>query len=431
MKSLKKLLRFARVPVWSKGIASARLGTSARPVEIRKDALHESNALAISEAFLKTIPASPDNYTGRGIVICGGGIRLFTSAWVCINMLRKLGCALPIQLWHLGDKEMDARMKAIVQPLHVECVDALELRKTFSARILNGWELKAYSLLNSPFKEVLLLDADNVPAVNPEFLFETNQYKETGAIFWPDLGRLQKGRLIWKLCGVHYRDEPEFESGQLLVNKEKTGKALRLALWYNEHSDFYYKHIHGDKETFHLAFRKMEIPYAMPAQPVLLKAGTMYQHDFEGNVLFQHRNGPKWNYHSENPRLPGFRFEEECFAFIRDLKLQWNGTIAQDFSGKPHTLGHTAKTLITQTYNYHRIGYDKRPLTFLSNGKIGAGNAGCEQFWNLQENADKSILEIRSENALTCALQFDADNVWRGRWLIGEKMPVELLRTDG
>jgi|GEM_PF-802201 len=397
---------------------------------IADENLTTQTALTISEHTMHSIPEYPEKFEGRGIVICGGGIRLFTSAWVCINMLRKHGCALPIQLWYLGEKEMDEQMKAIVQPLQVECVDALELRKTIPSRILNGWELKAYSLLNNPFKEVLLLDADNVPVVNPEFLFETNHYKETGAIFWPDLGRLQKERMIWKLCGVPFRDEPEFESGQLLVNKEKTWKALRLAMWYNEHSDFYYQHIHGDKETFHLAFRKTGIPYAMPAHPVLLKAGTMYQHDFEGKALFQHRNGPKWNYHSENPRLPGFKYEKDCFEFIRQLREKWDGIIGRDFSRKSEKLKTAIQRLTAHTYVYKRVGYDMRPMTFLSSGKIGAGKAVCEQLWDVQEDGGQVWLDIFSERELTCRLQLNSDNIWRGQWLAHEKMPVELLAEN-
>lgn len=388
--------------------------------------MHESNALAISEASIKTIPEYAENFNGRGIVICGGGIRLFTSAWVCINMLRKLGCELPVQLWYLGEQEMDERMKAIVQPLGVECVDALEIRKQIPARILNGWELKAYALLHNPFKEVLLLDADNVPVANPEYLFETKEFKETGAIFWPDLGRLQKERMIWKLCGVPYRDEPEFESGQILVNKEHCWSALNLALWYNEHSDFYYKHIHGDKETFHLAFRKMETGYSMPTHPVQLKAGTMYQHDFEGSLIFQHRNGPKWNYHSDNLKLPGFKFEEICFEFIRELREKWDGVIGRDFSRKPEKLKAAIQLLTAHTYVYKRVGYDERKMTFLSSGKIGAGKAACEQLWDIHENGGQVSLDIFSERELTCRLQLNSNNIWQGKWLAHEKMLVEL-----
>ncbi len=406
------------------------------PVAIEKESLttfqrlSNHNALVASEQYINSIPEYPEKYKGKGIVICAGGVRLFTSAWVCVNILRKLGCTLPIQLWHLGEREIDEQMKAIVKSLDVQCVDALEMRKKIPARILNGWELKAYALLHNQFEEVLLLDADNVPVVNPEFLFSLSQYTEAGAVFWPDLGRLQRDRMIWKLCGVSFRDEPEFESGQMLVNKEKCWKALKLTMWYNEHSDFYYQHIHGDKETFHLAFRKVGKDYAMPTHRVILHSGVMYQHDFNGNVIFQHRNGPKWNYHNGNPKLPGFRFQDECFEFVKQLREKWDGVIGIDFSRKREKLKAVIRLLTSQTYMYNRIGYDHRLMTFLSNGKIGAGKAGCEQMWDVNEDGGQIWLDIFSEQARTCRLKLGSDNIWHGQWLVHEKMKVELIPAN-
>ena len=43
----------------------------------------------------------PDKYKGKGIVICAGGIKYLTSAWVNINLLRHHNCELPIEVWYL------------------------------------------------------------------------------------------------------------------------------------------------------------------------------------------------------------------------------------------------------------------------------------------------------------------------------------------
>ena len=128
-----------------------------------------------------------------------------------------------------------------------------------------GWELKSYAILHSPYREVLLLDADNVPVVNPEFLFTSSEYRATGALFWPDFlrGRDKKNMAIWRSFGLHMPNELEFETGQILVDKSRCWRALCLALWMNENSDFFYQYLHGDKETFHLAFRKLKEPYAL------------------------------------------------------------------------------------------------------------------------------------------------------------------------
>ena len=303
------------------------------------------NACARAEAFIETIPEYPKDFAGRGIVICGGGRKYFPCAWVCIQMLRRLGCTLPIQLWHLGAEEMDEEMKALVIPLGVECVDGWEVAASRDSPLtrpagtlstsegerdgvrgprLHGWSLKPFAILHCPFQEVLLLDADNVPVVNPEFLFDSPQFTAKGAIFWPDFGRLGPWRAIWKICGVKYRDEPEFESGQILVDKARCWKPLNLAMWYNEQSEFFYQHIHGDKDTFHLAFRKLNQSYTMPGRGVnWLENVGMRQHDFEGRRIFQHRNLDKWRVDGTNRRGRDFAYEEECMAELEVLRGRW------------------------------------------------------------------------------------------------------------
>ncbi|MGH7967356.1 MAG: hypothetical protein ACREIC_01375, partial [Limisphaerales bacterium] len=99
------------------------------------------------EEFITRIPAYSGRFKGRGIVICGGGVRYFTAAWVCIRMLRQLGCSLPIELWYRNDKELDEGMKALVAPFGVECINAAKVRRQFPAKIQHRWGLKPYAIL--------------------------------------------------------------------------------------------------------------------------------------------------------------------------------------------------------------------------------------------------------------------------------------------
>lgn len=287
------------------------------------------------DKFAESIREYPQQFEGRGIVICAGGIKYFTNAWVCIKMLRRLGCHLPIQLWHLGVTEVDDEMKKVLDPLGVECVDACRLRKIRPIRRLSGWVLKPYAIVNSPFKEVLLLDADNVPVVSPEFLFDTEEFRQTGAIFWPDYPhkRKRKTSLIWHSCGLKRPKEPEFETGQIVVDKERCWRALSLALWFNENSNFYYKHIHGDKETFHLAFRKLRQEYSLIPIPIRTLEGTMCQHDFKGRRILQHRNTDKWDFMLCNRWVKDFWYEKECRDYVRQLQRTWSGRLPKVIVG--------------------------------------------------------------------------------------------------
>jgi hypothetical protein len=252
---------------------------------------------------------------------------IFPRLGVCVNRLKAFGCRLPIQLWYLGAGELDAKMMRAMDSLGVECVDALKVRSFHPVRRLGGWELKPFSILYSPFQEVLLLDADNVPVADPEYLFGAPEFRTVGAVFWPDYPVKTNIRVkaVWRSSGLRLPKEAEFESGQILVDKSRCWRALRLSLWFNEHSDFYYRYIQGDKDTFHLAFRKLRQPYHLVRSPIHRLSATMCQHDFQGRRMFQHRNMDKWNLELKNRRIKGFLFEKECRQDIVRLRKLLKG----------------------------------------------------------------------------------------------------------
>jgi hypothetical protein len=234
-------------------------------------------------------------------------------------MLRQVGCKLPIELWHLTESELPNNLRALVEPYGVRCVDAEQVRQRHPVRALGGWPLKPFALLHCAFEEVMLIDADNVVVRDPAYLFDAPEYRSAGACFWPDFDRLAPDRTIWRICRVPYRDEPEIESGQLILDKRRCWRALQLTMHLNEHSDFYYEYVHGDKETYHMAWRMLAQNYAMVPHPLEPLEGTMCQHDFNGRRVFQHRNMLKWKLDGKNPRVAGFEFEDECLKFLNEL----------------------------------------------------------------------------------------------------------------
>jgi hypothetical protein len=369
-------------------------------------------------------PYPAERFSGRGVVICAGGTKYFTNGYVAASMLRHHGCQLPIQFWHLGEKEMTDEMRQLVKPLGVECVDGLELRKTIPARTLNGWELKPYAIINSPFKEVLFLDADNVVNRDPSFLFDTPQYAETGAIFWPDFGRLGKDRKIWAWTGVEYRNEPEFESGQIVVDKERCWKALQVTMHLNEWSDHYYQQIHGDKETFHLGWRKIGQPYSMPSRGIKhLDGVVMRQHDFDGKPLFYHRNLRKWSLTGSNDPVRGFEGEADCQRFLEELRSQWS-----TFKAPQSDATKAAKRdLAGTTVLYVRVGHDYRELELKADGSIGKGAAGLERVWRIAEGSDgAAVLVIGTSDSPICSLRLSGAS-WVGQWERHEQMPIVVV----
>jgi hypothetical protein len=128
---------------------------------------------------------------------------------------------------------------------------------------------------------------------------------------------------IWRLTGVIYRSQPAFESGQMLIDKNRCWEPLQLAAWMNRHSQFWYRYLFGDKDTFHLAWRKLDWKYAMPSRGIANLEFAMGQHDFDGRRIFQHRNRAKWDLWGWNPKIVGFEHEEKAFHFLGELRDLW------------------------------------------------------------------------------------------------------------
>jgi hypothetical protein len=387
-------------------------------------------------------PYPADRFDGAGIVIVAGGVKHFTNAWVCLTVLRRvLGCRLPIQVWYLGPHEMSPRMIELLARFDVECVDASEVQRRFPARIAGGWECKPYALVHSPFKEVILLDADNVPLVDPATLLSWPEYRSTGAVFWPDLGRLGREHEIWEICRVPYRDEPEVESGQMVVDKQRCWDALQLTLHLNEHSGFYYRYVNGDKETFHLAWRMLDQPYSMPpTRPRWVTglispgdtnfADVLLQHDFAGRTIFHHRTGASWSAWGRNLQVPGFEYEAVCLEALAELRGLWDGRVEMG-TAVAQASAAEAEILRQRYYLYRPLGRDERVLALLPGGKIGDGRTEWEERWRLDVESGDRVLTIGGRVGDTCRLALGADGVWRGRWLQYEQMPVELMPLGG
>jgi len=399
------------------GTPQDSINASSHEVRISRE-----NAAWLAGEYIKTIEPYPGIFWGRGIVTCAGGVKYNTCAWVLIKMLRKLGCKLPIQVWYLDESERDESWTTLVKGLGVDCVDAEVIRKEHPHPRLGGWQLNPYSILHSPFKEVLFLDADNVPVLDPTYLFDDAEYRAAGAIFWPDGGRTPRDSPRWQVFGVPFRDEPEQESGQILINKETCWAPLRLCNWYNEHSDFYYRIVYGDKDTFRFAWHRLGRPYAMPSRGVEKLPRTLCQHDMSGRRIFQHRCLAKWSL-GDNRRLPGFIYEEDCLKFLDELRDLWQPMQRFMKRSKPADLKRT-RSLIGRRFDYVRVGYNRWPLQLDRGGLVGQGRRGHELFWWVE---DGELVIAGHDGRPTCRLSQGSGGIWHGHTARNPPMSVRLV----
>jgi hypothetical protein len=306
----------------------------------REEARH-AEEVAFTAAFRAAVEQArgmrleQDGLRPRGIVIPAGGARMFTCAWVAVRMLRDfLKTNLPIQIWHIGPREMSPAMLALMAEQQVETIDALALVGPEEGELeLGGFELKSLALLRCEFREVILLDADNVPLIDPEELFEHEAFRGTGAMFWPDLLSLSASSRIWELCSVAYREMPSFESGQLVIDRARHFAAIALSWFLNRHSRIVYRHIYGDKDSFMMAWLALEEPFHLVSHAAQRLYGGVCQRHPDGRRMFQHRCLRKWRLHGENPVIEGFQEEETCLRYLQELRSAWTGRV---FSPPPY-----------------------------------------------------------------------------------------------
>ena len=158
---------------------------------------------AIDERLRHPPPFPEERFAGRGIVICAGGQRYFTCAWVLISVLRSVHqTKLPIQVWHLGRSEMSEAMQILLEEQGVEVVNAETVLHRYPAKVAGPWPLKPYAIAHSRFREVLSLDADTVPLADPGAILDWDLYRESGFLFWPDIIDLLEANPIWSISGL-------------------------------------------------------------------------------------------------------------------------------------------------------------------------------------------------------------------------------------
>ncbi|KAJ3404567.1 hypothetical protein CcCBS67573_g00867 [Chytriomyces confervae] len=278
----------------------------------------------------------------RGIVLMGTSSTVNLAVTTTI-LLRDTGCVLPVEFAYLPNEVTE-------QDLQILRSNNITTRNYFTPEIDSyNWNsehlrlgvLKPLAVITSPFQEILFLDPDMIPLRDPTFLFSTPQFKETGALFWPDFPATAQGNPIWQIMGQEYEFEREFETGAIVLDKARVSLGLGLAWHLCQNAAFYFQFMWGDKDAFRWGFRGAQIPYhlnpnylmsvgvvvseTMPFGNVSLvetkdglvpaegkycgqgmvqmdfDAGVKASADFQPSPLFMHANGIKKFYREDIP----------------------------------------------------------------------------------------------------------------------------------
>ena len=283
-----------------------------------------------------------ESYDGRGIVMGAGGHRLLANAYVTLCRIRRLS-QLPIELFYCGAEELPtaARLKLEAEFSSLRCREM--------SQNLRGFQMKPFAILRSRFQEALWIDADNLPLGALDGLFDGEGYQRTGAQFWPDRREARWTQAeLWRACGLEPLEGPEFESGQLLLDKRRCWRALLTTCQLNsdEHRPYVYGLTNGDKDTFRLAFLMTSTDFALvPHSPTCFGApylratigtsniqighplgrfrlGGLLQRDTEGRPLFAHRTVLEWNPYHDLKTMTHLEDGSRIESWIAELELQ-------------------------------------------------------------------------------------------------------------
>jgi alpha 1,2-mannosyltransferase len=256
-------------------------------------------------ALLETLQSEDivgDMFNGTGIVIVGGG-EYFGPAIIGLHMLRKTGSTLPVEIFVADASEYEPSLCEDYLPrFGARCLvltHFLQDGNTSQSFEVTHYQLKSLSILFSSFAEVLYLDSDSIPLVDPlTKLFSTEPYKSSGLVIWPDFWVSTESPLFYTIAGLPTfpSDLPKSssEAGQLLINKRTHLKTLLLAIYYNIYGpDYYYPLLsqgvlgQGDKETFlAAALVAGESYYRIKTRVIAI--GRHDGQEFKGSGMIQH-----------------------------------------------------------------------------------------------------------------------------------------------
>lgn len=218
-------------------------------------------------------------FYGKGVVIPAGG-RYLPPAVVNIHMLRASGSKLPVEVWFANWAEYNEEICDRVLPhLYARCLVLSDFVRDGPFETIGHYQLKVMTLMFSNFQEVVFLDSDIVPLIDPGILLEDEAYIATGFLGWPDYWVGSESPDFYTIAGrKQFPSNLPYssgESGQLVVDKKRHLKTLILATYYNFYGPGLFYELQsqgaigqGDKTTYETAAYVLDLPwYRIPTPP--------------------------------------------------------------------------------------------------------------------------------------------------------------------
>ncbi|RDW71031.1 hypothetical protein BP6252_07594 [Coleophoma cylindrospora] len=251
---------------------------------------------------------SGDVKGGRGIVMAAGDFQATIRARTNIRFLESYNSTLPVEIFHFADELSKTDQKLLEDLSRLEQNNKTGMKVTLrlveGVQKGQGWkqfQIKGAAIQQSSFNEILYLDTDSYLLRNPDYIFESKQWNDTGLLLWPDYTKSHPTNPLWRLLGQPCRNEFEGESGQIFISRTLHQDLMWLVEYFALYHEEYYGFMGGDRDSFRAAALLLGKKWAGPGR-INAAAGignvedasggghTMLQADPEGKWMFVHAN---------------------------------------------------------------------------------------------------------------------------------------------
>jgi hypothetical protein len=257
------------------------------------------------------------NFAGKGLVIAAAGnrYRYLTGLYSNLYVIRKYHKSnIPIEIFYVGkSEEFSFGIKNLILALgNITIYNLMDRIDTISnEEELRGYQTKPLSVLCSSFEECIMLDADALCFIDPQYLFIAEGYERSGMLLFKDYVDCMSfiSRDFIETIGIgvdrycEYTNDFEIDSSCVVMNKSKCWEALYTICIINVKSDSYHKskNVLGDKDTFLISSMFVEFkPFiSQPSPRVMITdmnkiiVGHLQSTLFDNQEVFTHYNNQK------------------------------------------------------------------------------------------------------------------------------------------
>ena len=268
--------------------------------------------------YTMNIPSYKDfNFAGKGLVIAAAGnrYRYLTGLYSNLYVIRKYHKSnIPIEIFYIGSsEEFNIGLKNLILSLgNISIHNIMDrLSTTSDESELRGYQTKPLAVVCSSFEECVLLDADALCFIDPQYLFLADGYEKSGMLLFKDYVDCMSfiSRDFIETIGIgvdtycDYTNDFEIDSSCVVINKSKCWDALYTICIVNVKSDSYHKskNVLGDKDTWLIGSMFVDVhPFiSQPAPRVLVTdqnkviVGHLQSTLFDQQEVFTHYNNQK------------------------------------------------------------------------------------------------------------------------------------------